>query len=174
MTPVTARFVWTADDLITGRKHLLKLRRRRRLVLLAIAILLFVIGIRLLTGRHDPLHDLAPPVIGGMVGGLATFATLIPFMNWKIRRDFAKRPDANMEIVWEISDDGIRTSSPIANSEIKWPIFQKVIAAPVGILFMPNAQIFHFLPLRAFATPADFEEVKALAQKHSREYREKK
>ncbi len=39
---------------------------------------------------------------------------------------------------------------------------------------MPNAQVFHILPTRAFSSPADIENLKILARQHATDFKELK
>ncbi len=91
-----------------------------------------------------------------------------------VRRQFAKRPDANVEIEWIFTEQGISTSSSAHKSEIQWSVFQRVISTSAGFLFMPNRQIFHFIPARAFETPADIENLKILTRRHASDFKELK
>ena len=49
-----------------------------------------------------------------------------------------------------------------------------MLSTPAGFLLLPNAQIFHFIPRRAFASEADIEALKTLASTHAREFKELK
>lgn len=176
MEPITARFNWTSDDLINGRRHFEKSRDKtsiRILVLVAISYWGYQIQGSNMTNKHTW-------VFVGLIVGLIGLGVLIgiPVARWTskyiIRREFAKRPDANMEIVWTISDQGIQTSTTVSKGEIQWGAFQKVIFTPAGFLFMPSAKIFHILPTRAFSSQADIENLKTLARAHVAVFKELK
>ena len=182
MQPIIARYRWTVEDLITGRKYTTKLNRGRLIRIIGLAVAAaaaLTFGVP--SGNH-PNH--APhrndPSANWVVSGIFLGAILIAvplgkFIAAKIvRRQFAKRPDANAELEWNFAEQAISTSSSHAKSEIKWPAFQKVISTPVGFIFMPTAQIFHFIPNRAFASPADIESVRTLARQHATEFKELK
>jgi hypothetical protein len=177
MPIITAKFRWTAEDLITGRKYAIRHKRRGRLILLlAVAFVMFMFG--LLNGsqpKHDSgaIHLSSSLTVFGVLIGVILFALpLGKYIAARInRRQFAKRPDADEDILWECSDTGIVTSSSNTQSEIKWAAFYKVLATPAGFLFMPNAQIFHFIPNRAFGSPADIESLKTLARQHARDFK---
>ncbi|HEX7261398.1 MAG TPA: YcxB family protein [Luteolibacter sp.] len=170
MPPITVRFRWTLEDLLTGRKLSLRLNRSLFYIRIALGIALIGFGIRkYLLG--DPLWVF-----------FLSFAIILPIallvksviQKQLIRRQFSKRPDANAEVAWTVTDQGISASSPHSKSEIQWSAFQRVIATPAGFLFMPNRQIFHFIPTRAFETPADIENLKTLARQHAKEFKEMK
>lgn len=98
----------------------------------------------------------------------------IQISKYNLRREFAKRPDANMEILWILSAAGIQTKSTNLKAELNWPVFQKIISAPAGFIFMPNSQIFHFIPIRAFSSAEDIENLKTLAREHAAVFKELK
>lgn len=179
MQPIPARFHWTVEDLITGRKYALKPKRKWLVFIISAAVAVFTIGLQ--SGHHPShtSHENHLPeklvALGVVVGAILIAVPVGKFIGATIiRRQFAKRPDANEEIAWEFSEAGIATSSSNAKSEIKWPAFYRVLATPAGFLFMPNHQIFHFIPNRAFASSADIETVKSLARQHATVFKEMK
>lgn len=170
MPPITARFRWTVEDFLTGRKLSLRLNRGLfyfRLTL-GVALLAFAYW-QYQTGSFSWVFYLA-------------FSITLPvaiivreaIQSWLLRRQFSKRPDANAEVEWTLSDQGIVSSTPLSKGEIQWSAFQRVISTPSGFLFMPNRQIFHFIPTRAFETPTDIENLKTLARQHATEFKELK
>lgn len=176
MDTITARFVWTADDLITGRKYTMKLNKWRSVGISFAALVAFSIGIHS-SGAHQGKHGiLAASIIGGviLVGIIIGVPLAKMISRWLIRRQFAKRPDSGLEIVWEISENGISAHSTHSKSEIQWSAFQRVVSTPAGFLFMPNAQIFHILPNRAFADDGEIAKLKNLARRLAKDFKELK
>lgn len=159
--PVSARYHWTIEDLLTGRR--ITMRLNRRLFYFRIAV---VVGFLALAWLR---HGSADPLWIFFLGCAISIPLLVPLRKlvgeWTLRRQFPKRPDAGAEVGWDISEDGIITSTPYSRAELKWTAFQRVIATPAGIVFMPNRQIFHFLPARAFAPPADMATVAEMASR---------
>jgi hypothetical protein len=85
---------------------------------------------------------------------------------------YAQKPDRDMEVTWDISEDGIRSKTPLAASENTWAFFQKVLRAREGFLLYPNGRIFHWLPTHAFRDAGDVERFAELAKSKVREYAE--
>lgn len=152
---VRACYNWTLEDLLTGRRITMRLNWRLHYFRAAMCILAAL----LLWRTHQ----------SGMLFSASLF--LIAFLiylglllrrflgEWTLRRQFPKRPDAGAEVGWDISEDGIVATTHYSRVELKWTAFQRAVATPAGIVFMPNCQVFHFLPARAFASPADMETV---------------
>ena len=169
MTPITARFCWTVDDLFIGRKYATKSGIFGLPLISAIAVICCWILLRgAPRGRVYSLNTnlaiigiFAVAVIGG---GTALFLTRKIELVFA-RRKFARRPDANAEVEWKFSDEEITTSTDNSKSEMKWTAFHKVIATPKGLIFMPCAEIFHFIPIRAFQSSGDMETVMELARR---------
>lgn len=174
METITARFNWTAEDLLTGRKFALKLNRWSPFGFGVALLAAIVLGISV-SGAHLGKHGGLSAFI---IGGLILFGIIIGVPLAKrisqgmIRRQFAKRPDAGAEIVWEISEQLIIIRSENSNSENQWSVFQQVIFTPGGFLFMPNKQVFNFIPNRAFENEMEIGRLKALARHQAKEFRE--
>ena len=171
---ITARFVWTVDDLMIGRKYFARFRKTS-----LIGIVLFVAGAvfvgsniqRAYIGNDvfETVAGIALTILLGVIIGVPLARMISSFL---IRRQFSKRPDAGMEIIWEISEAGISTSSALSKSEIQWSAFQKVVATPAGFLFMPNVEIFHFIPNRAFENKMKIERLKELARRYAAQFKD--
>jgi hypothetical protein len=174
METITARLIWTADDLLAGRKHALKLNKWTSFGFWAAFVVFVSIGISVSGPSNSQHRVLAASIIGGviLVGILIGVPLAKMISRWLIRRQFAKRPDAGSEVVWEISENGIATHSAHSKAEIQWDAFQRVVSTPAGFLFMPNAQIFHFLPNRAFADDGEMDKVRDLARRLAKEFKE--
>jgi hypothetical protein len=168
MNPITARYRWTVVDLLTGRKISLRLNRALLYFRLALGSTLLAFAFwQYQTGSFSWVFYLALGIILPItIGVRKTIQTRL------LRRQFNKRPDANAGVEWIISDQGIVFSTPLSKGEIQWSAFQKIVATPKGFLFMPNRQIFHFIPVRAFETPADVENLNTLARQHAKEFKE--
>jgi hypothetical protein len=173
MPPITARYIFTLDDLLAGRKRVLKVGRALAYFIVMTGIVI-ALAIRMLGGppRHFSLEGVAAAI------GLLIFAILVAVPSAKminyliIRNQFRKRPDLTSEVEWKFSEQNIIITSPTSTSECQWTAFQKIISTPEGIIFMPNAQIFSFVPIRAFDSAQDFEAVTALARRHASDFKE--
>ena len=105
-----------------------------------------------------------PVTIGFLVLGIYWF-TVRPFeRRWWNRRQFSKRPDRDIDVEWQVGTDKIWARSALAQTEISWRAFTKVVRSPAGVMLYPNDKIFHWLPQHGFASDAEFERFVALAK----------
>ncbi len=80
------------------------------------------------------------------------------------RYRFAKRPDCNKEIEWHFDDELISVITDSSNSQFRWDVFAKCVQSSKGLLFYPNEQQYHWLPVRAFENRGDFDHVSEMAR----------
>lgn len=99
-----------------------------------------------------------------LAGGIYWFFFRRSERNWIIRRQFAKRPDRNMEMEWKIEAAKIWTHSSLGQSEFTWELFVKMVRTPEGVLFYPNDQVFHWLPRSGFVSDEEFARLVALGK----------
>jgi cytochrome c oxidase assembly factor CtaG len=176
MEPITAHFNWTADDLIKGRKYFLKSRGKSPYLIILLCFVAGLIGWQLTTANHS--LNASSAIAAAVVVALLLLGCLIgipvskSITRYLTRREFAKRPDANIAISWTFAEDLIHTLSSSGKAEIQWSAFQSVLHTPAGFLFIPNRQMFHLIPTRAFANPAEIENLKSLARRQAAEYKE--
>jgi hypothetical protein len=112
---------------------------------------------------------LALPV-GFIIVGVYWFA-IRPFeRRWTIRRKYAKRPDKDIEIEWEIAPDKISQRSSLGHSESSWEALVKTVRTPSGLMLYSLDQVFHYLPRRGFASDTEFEQVVELAKSKVRRF----
>jgi hypothetical protein len=166
--PVTIRFRWTTDELSQAYRyhfrHVCRPAFRRALHGIFAAMLVGgVLGCLQETGVR-----LAIP-LGLICGGIYWFAVRPFERRWAIRRQFARRPDKDDEIEWQIAPEGIRTNSTNTRSESRWEAFSKVVLTARGFIFYRNDQILHWLPRHAFAGDAEFGKVAELVKAKVRE-----
>lgn len=170
MKPIVAKFRWTADDLKTGRKYFRRINTTRRLIFHSITILCigYVLWDPIVAGNRAAFFTIPFVIIVALIAYLITILLISPYL---AKREFSKRPDANMEIEYSFSAEKIVVTSPKAKSETEWAAYSQVFSTPAGFLFLPNAQIFHFLPRRAFANDGDIEILKGLALQQSIDFK---
>ena len=177
MEPITSRFTLIADDLIKSKEHaalaleskgpLLAWIQSHKAYVAFLAAFAFPEKFDVL-GCTITRESVTGTMFVIMLVGLAT--TLIS--NFLTRRRFPKLLDANREINWTISDTEIQISSTHSQATFDWVAFQRILFTRAGFLFMANEQIFHFIPTRAFSTPADIENLKTLARQHATDFKE--
>ena len=161
---IPIRYRWTADELLNGYRWHFRHRVRPffRWAFWLLAAVCIIVGTLQLWQSHSPFP-----------GGVLLFVGIyVPIMflvirPWRIRRQFAKRPDCNAEIEWRVSADSIDARGAHGTSDFTWPALAKVVRTPAGFLFYPTEQIFHWLPRHGFASDTDFDRLSQLAQQHA-------
>ena len=143
--PITIRFRWTADGLPQAYRYHFRHTCRPvfRFGLNFIFAFSVLCGVLLLTVSGPDGKAPLPISLGCLVVGIYWFA-IRPFeRRWKIRRQFRKRPDQDIEVEWQVDSDKLFTRSALGHSEVLWQSFAKVERTPEGVLLYPNDQIFH-------------------------------
>ena len=166
-SPIVIRFRWTADELSQAQRY--HFRQACRPVLRF--ALHFIFALMILAGYGWISSGKSWPIgIGFIVAGIYWFA-IRPFdRRWTARRQFANRPDKDLEVEWQVSPDKISTRSSLSQSEISWQLFAKMVCTPRGILLYPNERIFHWLPRGGFTSDSDFQKVVELGKSKIRRH----
>lgn len=88
--------------------------------------------------------------------GVCWFA-IRPFWHcWSLRRKFARHPDKDVEIEWQVADDRLSRWAQ-GHLVFSWEMFRMAVRAPVGLLlYFPNGS-FYWLPRHGFTSDAEFE-----------------
>jgi len=102
----------------------------------------------------------------------AFFFSIRLFTRRAVLKLYAQKPDRDMEVTWEISDDGIRAKTELMASENKWAVFQKAVKAKEGFLLYPSSSMYHWIPMRAFRD-GDAERFAELAKEKVKDYQQK-
>lgn len=174
MHPITARYRWTIEDLITVRKYAPTTKSDRLIsIIIAITAGAIVIFQNFIspTAFHTNL-EVFGIFLAAICVSLITLFLCRQFGALFVRRQFANLPNANQEIAWAFSEREITIVTPIAKSEVQWSVFPKVISTSKGYVFVSDNQACGFIPTRAFETPADIENLKTLARQHATDFKE--
>ncbi|MEO5914896.1 MAG: YcxB family protein [Luteolibacter sp.] len=95
-------------------------------------------------------------------------------MNQSIIRRYFDSLRETEEIKWTTSESGIEVITTNSRWELKWLGIPCVISTPDGFLYQFDSKNYYFLPSRAFSTPVDIENIKALARQHATDFKELK
>jgi hypothetical protein len=85
---------------------------------------------------------------------------------WHWGRGFSKRLDANVQIEWQFSTEGIKAESELGKGIVYWKGFLRVVETSEGFLFYPQKNIFHWLPFSAFESPDCVEAARRLVREN--------
>lgn len=166
--PVTVRFRWTAEEMASAyRYHFRHICRPLFRRSLEIILALVLLGVFFACWNSRSVNIIAGASI---LFGIYWFA-LRPFeRRWTIRRQFAKRPDRDLEFVWRIAPDRIAVSSRLAQGEYAWEALTKVTRTPDGLMLYATDHIFHWLPRHGFACDDEFDRAVAIAKAKIRQF----
>ncbi len=163
---VAIRFRWTADELIQSYRYHFR-HTCRPMFRFGLHFLFGVVLLGgVLIGTKSGSDNKARMAIssGFFVVGIYWFA-IRPFgRRWMIRRQFSKRPDRDIEFEWQVASDKIFARSALAQTEIAWQAFTKMVRTPAGVMLYPNDQMYHWLPRHGFANDAEFERFVQIAK----------
>ncbi len=160
---VVVKYRWTVDELLEAHCY-----HSRHICRPVFWFALYLIGgLIVVAGIAALATDLADSFLfstAALFIGVCYFFARPYMWRWWRGRQFAKRPDRDIQIEWEISPDKICATTDLGHSEVSWQTFLKYLVTPNGILLYPNEQIFHWLPRHGFASDADFQTVVEFAQ----------
>ena len=153
--PVTIRFRWSADELAKGHRYHFRhiCRPIFRFGLHVVFAIVLLVG-----STYFHVSGAWRPLSAAMVAAGVYWFAIRPFVRrWRIRRRFAKRPDKDLEVEWQIGPESLAISHDHGHSEFGWEVFFKVVRTPEGFLFYSLEEMFSWLPRHGFASDADFE-----------------
>ena len=165
-----AKYRWTREELRRAMLHhqRVKLRRGVLLIMKAFAALLLTFIVIVLFAWILLPSTSAPPFWALLLLALFCIYWLIfDRLNiWYWGRGFTKRPDANVQIEWQFSTEGIKAETELGKGIIYWKGFLRVVETSEGFLFYPLKNIFHWLPFSAFESPDCVETVRGLIREN--------
>lgn len=178
-TSIKISYRWSADEmLLLNNLHmryspqLRKIRRSSRNV----AVFIIVIGVGALCtmGSFDQKWSVFTRGCGFVLAGVSLLAVPPVFMRVFMRRAvlkaYAKKPDRDMAITYQISEDGLSCKSDVGSSDMLWRIVCRVVRSADGFLFYVSDNLIHWLPARGFQEPADMDRLAALAKRKVESY----
>lgn len=167
-TSITASFRWSKDEFLRTQRLAVRHSRQGRLLYRITT----VIGVLILLSGVSSLYQRTSGWLGFLFTVLvsALIFSMPLFTRRTALRLYAQKPDRDMEVMWDISDAGIRSKTELASSENTWAFFQKVLRVREGFLLYPSGNIFHWLPMHAFRDSADVERFAELAKSKVKNY----
>ena len=87
---------------------------------------------------------------------------------------YAKKPDKDLVITYQISEERLSCKSDVASSEMTWRTILRVLRTKDGfLLYFSDIQI-HWLPIHGFLNPADVDRFADLARAKVGEYKDER
>lgn len=85
-------------------------------------------------------------------------------VRWQLRRAVRRTPSAFGRYEWTIDEEGVRIKSAATDATIKWPAFVGFEESRGSFYLMVSPNFAQFIPRRAFATPTEQAEFRALVR----------
>jgi hypothetical protein len=150
---IEGKYNFTVDEMLRSSDHAesQKARRALRRLIVPTGIGLIVIGVLL---WKNPFTLLSIYLVA--LGFYLAFLRKLVARHF-VRKNFAKRPDQNVEVKFTADDNGITISTKNSNSSCQWTLFSKVLKFEDGVLLYSNSQIYHWIPAHAFSSQYNFQ-----------------
>lgn len=128
---------------------------------LALMVLVTLLGWALVSRDRLLWLNLRPLFIFAVLWAIV-FWLWRPF-SW--RRTYARDHRFEHQITADISEDGIHFDSAMANSNVKWALFLRLLESDQIFLLYQSRRLFNMFPKRAFA-PGEADQFRELVTKH--------
>lgn len=151
--PITVRFQPTLQDALELQSY-----HRRIAVRPAWRIGLYIMsGFLLLFGAYGLYRGIGRSTIVFIAG--LYYPALRPLeRRWQVERAYAKDPDKDSEVEWQISAQTLKVKSANVTAELTWSAITKAFCAPSGfVLYMSDTPFW--LPRRGFGAGDAFEQL---------------
>lgn len=157
---VTARYRWDTPTLRRG------FALHRRMQWTTKLVLLFAVGITC-WGISDALTathwiSAVPPLFFGL---FLLFGSG-PLAAWQFDRAARRSPSFGSEMIYTFDPEQIVNSGEGHHSTFTWKKLYSATVAEEGILLYPNKNLFHWIPVTAFASPTDIAIVQSYLQQN--------
>jgi hypothetical protein len=164
--PVAIHFRWTAEEMSQAYSYHFRhtCRPAFRVGLNFLFGVILAGGVLMIISSGPSGKAPLPVSIGFLLVGIYWFALRQPVRRWSIRREFAKRPDKDLELEWQITPERLAVKCTAGSSEQTWQLIRKVVRTPVGILLYSTEQIYNWLPRHGFSGDSDFERLSEIAK----------
>lgn len=157
---VTARYTW---DTPTLRKGFALHRRTQRATKLVLLVAIGLIG----WGVYDALTakhwiSAVPPLLFGL---FLLFGSG-PIASWQFDRAARRSPSFGSEMTYTFDPEQVVNSGEGHHAIFTWKTLYSATVTEEGILLYPNKNLFHWIPVTAFASPSDIAIVRSYLQQN--------
>lgn len=167
MTPITATFTWTPEELCRARRAWLRHsddgKHNRK-----VQYLMFALGIGAITFCLIDVfqHGISIPICIGFAAGLAALV-----FGWDITRDGqTAEVRFRSEVRWEVFPDRIHINTAGKQTDVKWSNVLWALRSPGGFFLRPRDGFELWLTLSAFEDSDAIESFAKIAQSKARRY----
>jgi hypothetical protein len=157
---VTARYTWDTPTLRRGFALHRRTQRATKLVLLV------AVGFTC-WGAYDAVT--AEHWISGvplLIFGLLLLFGSRPIAFWQFGRAVRRSPSFGSEMTYTFDAEQIVSSGEGHHATFTWKTLYSATVADEGILLYANKNLFHWIPVTAFASPSDITTVQSYLQQN--------
>jgi hypothetical protein len=86
-----------------------------------------------------------------------------------LARMFAKLPNRNAKVCWQIYPDRLVIETPTSKTETAWSQITNIVRTDHGFLIYPQPGIFYWLPFHSFSAAIDVEHFERLSATRQRD-----
>ncbi|HNY77606.1 MAG: YcxB family protein [Sedimentisphaerales bacterium] len=144
---ITASYVWTVDDLLKAHESHRRVifRPPFRIGLAFLSVMAILAGWCAYDSDGWSIPAVALPAVG------VYFLLLRRYdVRWTLRRQYSKRKDQGLEVVWKLDTEGFRITTSESDMRQNWSLVDKVRKSRHGFLLYCGG-MFYWLPMTAFA-----------------------
>jgi hypothetical protein len=139
-----------------------------RRIILSVAILSLIAVIVFVASGGRDVALLAAPF--AFLGFVVLVALGFHGGSRRIDRDYARLPDHNRLVTYEISANLIALRSDVTSSEALWRGIVRAYRTPKGFLLYQTDRETHWLPVSGFQNSADIERLAQMLKSNAKEY----
>jgi|SRR5439155_11621229 len=109
-----------------------------------------------------------------VVAGVAVLVGVPLLMRRAVLKMYAKKPDRDSLITYELSEDRLSCKSNVASADLLWRAIQRVLRSADGFLLYVTDMQIHWLPVRGFRDRADLERFAQIAKAKVEDYKDER
>ena len=162
------------SEVVLSDAHLLEgLRRHQDLKFTRKAVFAFKgVCLAALLGIAGVMFFGVKSIWGGLL--MLGFGVLLIFSRavdrWILRYRFRKSPYRDRRVKIEFADEGLRTTSELADSVIRWEAYSRAVRVQTGFLLYQGPNAFTWLPATSFERSANLDAVAECFRRNVKEY----
>jgi hypothetical protein len=157
---MTARYTWDMDTLRKGFAAHRKTQRATKLVSLVAAVFLC-------WGAYDAIRSehwmSGLPLL--FFGSLLLFGSK-PLAFWQFSRAVRRSPNFGSEMTYTFDPEQIVNFGEGHHSTFTWKKLYSATITDQGVLLYTNKNLFHWIPVTAFASPSDIATVRTYLEQN--------
>ncbi len=146
---ITARYTWDIDTLREGFAVHRKLQRVTKLILLSGILFVCWGGYDAITSEH---WITGLPFL--VLGAFLLFGSR-PLAFWQFSRAVRRSPSFQSEMTYSFDPEQIINSGEGHHATFTWKKLYSAAFTKEGVLLYTNKNLFHWIPVTAFTSPAD-------------------